>query len=162
MSQDQARTAEAEGHHADHSPVELYVDDTPVVSHHHRLSGLQIRELGAKDRIRCFVTEEVDGQGASLRTVGDEETIEILPEQRFRTYLWICLDEVERKSYHHVLNGKQIRELGPSDRVDGFETQKVSEHGKKERTIGDQEEVELHCHERFRTVPNHGGPGGTI
>jgi hypothetical protein len=56
-------------------------------------------------------------------------------------------------------NGRQIRELGPPDRVDGFETQEVDKQGKKIRTIRDDEEIELHHHERFRTVPNHGGPG---
>ena len=55
--------------------------------------------------------------------------------------------------------GLQIRELGPADRVSGFETQKLNESGKKEKTIRDDEEVELHTGERFRTVPNEGGPG---
>jgi hypothetical protein len=60
------------------------------------------------------------------------------------------------------LTGRQIRELGPQDRVDGFETQEVNVQGKKIRTIGDNEEVELHKDERFRTVPNHGGPGAAF
>ena len=60
------------------------------------------------------------------------------------------------------LNGRQIRELGPADRVDGFETQEINAHGKKVRTIPDDEVIELHKDERFRTVPNHGGPGGTL
>ena len=62
----------------------------------------------------------------------------------------------------HRLNGLQIRELGAKDRVDGFETQEVDEHGKKKRTIGDTEQIEIHEHERFRTVPSHGGPGATF
>lgn len=65
-------------------------------------------------------------------------------------------------SHLKVLNGRQIRALGPADRVDGFETQEVDKHGKKIRTIGDTEEVEIHEHERFRTVPNHGGPGAAV
>jgi len=74
----------------------------------------------------------------------------------------IYLDGVPVISHSRELNGRQIRELGPSDRVDGFETQEVNEQGKKIRTIGDTEEVEIHEHERFRTVPNHGGPGATV
>ena len=73
----------------------------------------------------------------------------------------IILDGVEVVSPAKRLTGRQIRELGPKDRVDGFETQEVNEQGKKIRTIGDNEEVELHKHERFRTVPNFGGPGAT-
>jgi hypothetical protein len=58
-------------------------------------------------------------------------------------------------------NGLQIRELGPSDRVKGFETQEVNcETGKKIKTIRDDETVELRKDECFRTVPNEGGPGG--
>lgn len=55
--------------------------------------------------------------------------------------------------------GRQIRELGPATRVDGFETQEITKEGRKIRTIRDDEEVELHRDERFRTVPNEGGPG---
>ena len=71
----------------------------------------------------------------------------------------IYLDGVMVTSPSRLLTGRQIRELGPPDRVDGFETQEVNAQGKKIRTIGDSEEIELHKHERFRTVPNHGGPG---
>ena len=74
----------------------------------------------------------------------------------------IYLDGVLVTSPERRLTGRQIRELGPADRVDGFETQEINAQGKKIRTIGDNEEVELHEHERFRTVPNHGGPGGAI
>lgn len=74
----------------------------------------------------------------------------------------IYLDGVLVTSPSRRLTGRQIRELGPADRVDDFETQKVNAQGKKERTIGDNEEVELHEHERFRTVPNHGGPGASL
>jgi hypothetical protein len=58
------------------------------------------------------------------------------------------------------LNGLQIRQLGDPNRVDGFETQKLLANGKKERTIPDTEVIELHPNEKFRTVPNQGGPGG--
>lgn len=71
----------------------------------------------------------------------------------------IILDGVVRRSSHRRLTGRQIRELGPADRVDGFETQEINDKGKKIRTIPDNEEVELHEEERFRTVPNQGGPG---
>ncbi len=67
----------------------------------------------------------------------------------------IYLDGVLVTSPKNRLTGRQIRELGPADRVDGFETQKINAHGKKERTIGDNEEVELHERERFRTVPGN-------
>jgi hypothetical protein len=71
----------------------------------------------------------------------------------------IYLDGVVVTSPKRRLTGREIRELGPADRVDGFETQEINAHGKKIRTIGDNEEIELHEDERFRTVPNHGGPG---
>jgi hypothetical protein len=74
----------------------------------------------------------------------------------------IYLDGVLVTSPKRRLTGRQIRELGAADRVDGFETQEISEHGKKIRTIGDNEEIEIHEHERFRTVPNHGGPGSGL
>lgn len=71
----------------------------------------------------------------------------------------IILDGKEVTAPTRRLNGKEIRELGPSDRVDGFETQEVNEHGKKIKTIKDDETTELHKEERFRTVPSEGGPG---
>lgn len=71
----------------------------------------------------------------------------------------IILDGVKLISHHKRLNGLQIRQLGPADRVEGFETQEIDKKGKKIKTIPDNEEVELHHDERFRTVPNHGGPG---
>lgn len=71
----------------------------------------------------------------------------------------IILDGVAVTSPQRRLTGRQIRELGPADRVDGFETQEINPQGKKIRTIGDNEQVELHKDERFRTVPNFGGPG---
>lgn len=58
-------------------------------------------------------------------------------------------------------NGLQIRELGDPDRVNGFETQEINKEGKKIRTIPDDETIELRDDERFRTVPNHGGPGAS-
>ena len=73
----------------------------------------------------------------------------------------IILDGVERVSATRKLNGRQIRELGPKDRVDGFETWRVNEQGKKIKTVPDDEVAELHDRERFRTVPNEGGPGAT-
>lgn len=79
-----------------------------------------------------------------------------------RDVIEIYLDGELVASPSRRLNGRQIRELGPPDRVDGFETQEIDKHGKKIRTIGDTEEVEIHEHERFRTVPNHGGPGAAV
>jgi hypothetical protein len=148
--------------HSFHGPIELYLDDAPVVDHRHRLTGRQIRELGAPDRVEGFETEQVDALNHRLRLIGDDEEIEVTREERFRTFVRIWLDGAPVCSYHHVLTGRQIRELGPADRVDGFETQKLDAHKKKDRTIGDDEEVELHRGEHFRTVPNHGGPGGTV
>lgn len=58
-------------------------------------------------------------------------------------------------------DGIQIRELGDPDRVNGFETQEVNKDGKKIRTIPDDKIIELHEEERFRTVPNLGGPGAS-
>jgi hypothetical protein len=78
------------------------------------------------------------------------------------TTVEIILDGKDVTSPSRELNGRQIRELGPKDRVDGFETQQVNAQGKKERTIRDDEEITLHEHERFRTVPNEGGPGGGV
>jgi hypothetical protein len=72
----------------------------------------------------------------------------------------IILDGTEVSSPSRRLNGLQIRELGPADRVNGFETQEMNKEGKKIKTIRDDEEVELHKDERFRTVPSEGGPGG--
>jgi hypothetical protein len=71
----------------------------------------------------------------------------------------IILDGETVTSPSRRANGLQIRELGPSTRVDGFETQETNEQGKKIRTIRDSENVELHKDERFRTVPSEGGPG---
>jgi hypothetical protein len=59
------------------------------------------------------------------------------------------------------LNGLQIRELGDPNRVSGFETQEIDKKGKKIRTIADDQEIELHEDERFRTVPCQGGPGAS-
>jgi hypothetical protein len=71
----------------------------------------------------------------------------------------IILDGIEVTSPLRRQTGLGIRKLGPTDRVDGFETQEVNKEGKKIRTIPDGEEIELHEDERFRTVPNKGGPG---
>ena len=71
----------------------------------------------------------------------------------------IILDGHDVLSPSRRRNGLQIRELGPADRVAGFETQEVNKQGKKIRTIRDDETIELHEEERFRTVPNEGGPG---
>lgn len=73
----------------------------------------------------------------------------------------IILDGNKVTSPARRLTGRQIRELGPRDRVDGFETQEVNDQGKKIKTIPDNQEEELHKDERFRTVPNFGGPGAT-
>jgi hypothetical protein len=71
----------------------------------------------------------------------------------------IVLDDKPVTSPERQRTGRQIRELGPADRVEGFETQEVNPKGKKIRTIRDDEVTELHKGERFRTVPNEGGPG---
>lgn len=72
----------------------------------------------------------------------------------------IVLDEQDVVAPRSHLNGLQIRQLGPANRVDGFETQEINANGKKVRTIPDGEEIHLHENQRFRTVPNDGGPGG--
>lgn len=72
----------------------------------------------------------------------------------------IELDGVNRESPTRRQTGRGIRQLGPTNRVDGFETQEINEKGKKIRTIRDDETIELHPNQRFRTVPNEGGPGG--
>ena len=74
----------------------------------------------------------------------------------------IILDDKPVTSPSRRRTGLQIRELGPPDRVNGFETQEVNDKGKKIKTIRDDQEVELHRDERFRTIPNEGGPGGNI
>lgn len=71
----------------------------------------------------------------------------------------IQLDGVDVTSPSRRRTGRQIRELGNPDRIDGFETQEINAQGKKTRTIPDDVEVELHEGELFRTVPNGGGPG---
>jgi hypothetical protein len=73
----------------------------------------------------------------------------------------IELDGVDVTSPSRRLTGRQIRELGSKERVEGFETQEINAQGKKIRTIRDDEEIELHPKQRFRTVPNDGGPGGS-
>jgi len=78
---------------------------------------------------------------------GNDESVEIF------------LDGHPVTSPSKTLNGRQTRELGPGDRVEGFETQEENENGKKKRTIRDDETIELHKGEHFRTVPNEGGPG---
>lgn len=74
----------------------------------------------------------------------------------------ITLDGKTVTSPSRRRNGRQIRELGDPNRVDGFETQRINcKSGKKEQTIRDDETVELHPNECFRTVPNAGGPGAS-
>ena len=94
-----------------------------------------------------------------MAEVSEKSTHEAPGQQR---PIEIYLDGQLVLSPSRQLTGRQIRELGPQDRVDGFETQEVNAQGKKVRTIGDNEEVELHKDERFRTVPNHGGPGAAL
>ena len=150
--------APAEHHHHQHS-VEIVLDAVPVTSPSRRRSGLQIRELGPRDRVHGFKTEIVTGH---VRVIGDSEEIELHDHEHFRTVIEIYLDDELVVSRSKTLTGRQIRELGPADRVDGFETQEIDERGKKKRTIGDTEQVEIHEHERFRTVPCHGAPGGAL
>ena len=146
-------------HHHEHQVRELFLDGAPVTTTSHRLTGLQIRELGPKDRVEGFRTEIVSGH---VRVIGDEEEVEVHSQEHFRTVIEIYLDGELVISHSKVLTGLQIRELGPADRVQGFETQEVDRQGKKIRTIPDNEKVEIHEHERFRTVPNHGGPGAGL
>jgi hypothetical protein len=145
-----------EHHHHDHA-VEIVVDGVTVTSPSHHLTGLQIRELGAPERIHGFRTEIASGH---VRVIGDNEEIDLHEHEHFRTVIEIYLDGDLVLTRSKILTGRQIRELGSADRVDGFETQEVDDCGKKKRTIGDTEQVEIHEHERFREVPNHGGPGG--
>jgi len=158
MSENSAETSNS-GHHHEHQARELFLDGAPVTTRSHRLTGLRIRELGPRDRVLGFKTEIVSGH---VRVIGDEEEVEVHDQEHFRTVIEIYLDSELVISHSKVLTGLQIRELGPADRVDGFETQEVDRHGKKISTIGDNEKVEIHEHERFRTVPNHGGPGATL
>ena len=146
-------------HHHENQIRELFLDGSPVTTRSHRLTGLQIRELGPRDRVQGFKTEIVTGH---VRVIGDGEEIEVHNQEHFRTVIEIYLDGELVISHSKILTGLQIRELGPADRVNGFETQEVNRDGKKIRTIGDTEKVEIHEHERFRTVPNHGGPGATV
>lgn len=158
MSENSAEIYDSPRHH-EHQPRELFLDGAPVITKSHRLTGFAIRELGPKDRVQGFKTEIVSGH---VRVIGDEEEIEVHNQEHFRTVIEVYLDGELVISHSKVLTGLQIRELGPSDRVDGFETHEVDRQGKKIRTIGDDEKVELHEHERFRTVPNHGGPGAAL
>src|SRR5690349_16036968 len=74
----------------------------------------------------------------------------------------INLDGVDVTSPSRKRSGLQIRQLGSPDRVDGFETQRIDcKTQKKLQTIRDDETVELHPGECFKTVPNGGGPGDT-
>jgi hypothetical protein len=73
----------------------------------------------------------------------------------------IVLDDRDVIAPRSHLTGLEIRELGPVERVNGFETQEVNTNGKKIRTIPDNEEIHLHENERFRTVPSEGGPGAS-
>lgn len=76
------------------------------------------------------------------------------------TPIEIILDDLPRTSPSRRRNGLQIRELGDPARVEGFQTEEINKQGKKIRTIRDDETIELHKEERFRTVPAQGGPGG--
>jgi hypothetical protein len=149
----------SEIHHSDRHPIELFIDGVAVITNKHRLNGREIRELGAKDRVHGYKTEIVTGH---VRVIPDHQEVELHNEEHFRTVIEIYLDGELVISRSKTLNGLQIRQLGPADRVDGFETQEVDDHGKKKRTIGDTEVIEIHEHERFRTVPNHGGPGAGV
>ncbi len=42
-------------HHHEHQPRELFLDGAPVTTRSHRLTGLQIRELGPGDRVQGFI-----------------------------------------------------------------------------------------------------------
>lgn len=72
----------------------------------------------------------------------------------------ILLDGNQVTSPSRRRTGLQIRQLGDAARVDGFQTEEINQPGKKIRTIRDDEDIEIHPGERFRTVPAHGGPGG--
>ena len=61
----------------------------------------------------------------------------------------VFVDGVEVSSGHRRLSGRQIRELGDTNRVHGFKTEIVTGHV---RVVPDHEELELHEGEHFRTV----------
>ena len=145
--------------HDHHHPLILFVDGIEATTQKRLLSGIQIRELGDRDRVHGYKTEIVTGH---VRVLSDHEEVEVRDREHFRTVIEIYLDGEIVLCHSKTLTGRQIRELGPPDRVDGFETQEVTEHGKKIRTIGDSESVQVHEHEHFRTVPNHGGPGAAV
>jgi hypothetical protein len=155
MAENNLNSAEA-SEHTVHPSVRIVIDGLEVTSTHRRRNGRQIRELGVESRVHGFKTEIVTGH---VRVIPDHEEVELHEHEHFRTVIEIYLDGELVISRSNRLTGRQIRELGPSDRVDGFETQEIDDRGKKKRTIGDSEVVEIHEHERFRTVPNHGGPG---
>ena len=108
---------------------------------------------------------EVSGNREDAPVPNDSTEIRLHEDEHFHSApahhhgVEIILDGKDVVSPQRRRNGRQIRELGPADRVDGFETQEVDANGKKKRTIRDDEEIELHRHERFRTVPSEGGPG---
>jgi hypothetical protein len=93
-------------------------------------------------------TEQVVNQSEAVGAGEKDHSVEII------------LDGETVVSPSRRRTGLQIRQLGNPERVDGFQTEEVDKNGKKIRTIRDDEEVELHKDERFRTVPSHGGPGG--
>src|SRR5712671_6267436 len=130
--------------HRQHHAVEIFLDGAKVTAPSRRLTGRQIRELGSKGRVDGFRTEIATGH---VRVISDHEEVEVHEREHFRTVVEIYLDGDLVISQSRNLTGRQIRELGPSDRVDGFETQEIDEHGKKKRTIGDVETIEVHEHE---------------
>src|SRR5713226_1688643 len=97
-----------EVHHHDRHAIELFIDGVAVTTHEHRLNGRQIRELGAKDRVRGFKTEIVTGH---VGVIPDHEEVELHNEEHFRTVIEIYLDGELVISRSKTLNGRQIREL---------------------------------------------------
>jgi len=79
----------SEAQHHGHHTINLFVDGVGVTTHAHRLNGLQIRELGARDRVHGFKTEIVSGH---VRVIADHEEVELHNEEHFRTVIEIYLD----------------------------------------------------------------------
>ena len=71
MSEQGIDVSEAQRH--GHHTINLFVDGVAVTTHAHRLNGLQIRELGAEDRVHGFKTEIVSGH---VRVIGDHEELD--------------------------------------------------------------------------------------
>ena len=68
---------------------------------------------------------------------------EEISERHLHQHIEIILDGAQVISPRRRLNGRQIRELGNRDRVEGFKTEIVTGHV---RVIADHEEIHHHHH----------------